>query len=265
VRTAINPVSVLLVLLAANPPMLAGQEQLKVSSPGDLQTVETKEDDARWWTLTDEITPHQLRAIHEDVELHRERYQEGVKAGTRDPLPRGIEGPSFFIDGTTHPELFQMCSVFDAFAIGFGLQEADPRASLVKFGFEGEVLETIIQFTNDYWRERQVLTEKLSEEMQPVLEFVLLGREKLGEENFKAAYKTRNATMLASVTGYSVEQVEKAFDLMNQAPMGDFSAQALPLLKQLLAPADWNRFRAYLLEVQAPMMSSVSTDVLGEN
>ena len=44
----------------------------------------------------------------------------------------------FFVDGSTHPELFQMWSVFSSFAAGFVYDEVDPRVSLAEFGFEDE-------------------------------------------------------------------------------------------------------------------------------
>jgi len=77
-----KPAFILLILVAIQASSLIGQNQTKVASPGTSQSPTTTEDSPRWWTLTDEITPQELRAIHEDIELHKERYREAVQAGT---------------------------------------------------------------------------------------------------------------------------------------------------------------------------------------
>lgn len=246
-RTAINPAFIILVLVAIHASPLLGQQQTTPSSPVDS---------VYWWTLTDEITPQELRAIHEDIELHKERYLEAVKAGTRRPK-KHMELVNFFIDGSTHPELYQMWSAFEAFAITFGFEETDPRASLAEFGFEGEVLEKIVNISSEFCRDREILQMKVEELFIDVIEFARLSKASLGERNTSIAVKAKDVTMLANATGYSGERVEELLELWEQTPATDFAAQTLPLLKEVLGPTDWNRFRLYLVEVQAPMMSSL--------
>lgn len=219
---------------------------------------ETADDSARWWTLTDEITPEELRAIHEDVELHQERYREAVRAGTEPLLPKArMELLRFFIDGDTHPELFQMWSVYGAFAIRFEYDEEDPRVSLVKFGFKPEVAETIADLSLEYWRKRDLLWEKGQEDIDDLHEFVRLSKERVGEKGYRIAGKTRDAAKLAIATGYSVEKVEEYLKrIWEETPIGDLTRETLPLIKEALKPADWELFRQYLLEVQAPRMHS---------
>ena len=265
-RTAINPAFIILVLVAIHASPLIGQKQTKPSSPDDPQGLETKEDDARWWTLTDEITPEELRAIHENVELHKERYRKAVEAGLQLPKSKEqMELLNFFIDGNTHPELFQMWLVFSSFAAGFAFDEVDPRVSLAEFGFEGELLETIARVSIEFWREREILQERVGEEFKAVAELARLSKESLGQKNYKVAIKAKDATMLAHSTGYSVEQVEKLLELWEQTPSADLTAQTLPLIKEALGPTDWERFRLYLLEVQAPNMSQSGYDVMEGN
>ncbi|MCP4686381.1 MAG: hypothetical protein GY867_13165 [bacterium] len=71
--------------------------------------------------------------------------------------------------------------------------------------------------------------------------------------------------MLANATGYSVEEVEKILEIWETTRVDDFAAQALPLLKEVLGPNDWDRFRLFLLEVQVPMMSGTAYAELEEN
>ncbi len=224
------------------------------------------EDSPRWWTLTDEISPAELRAIHEDIELHKERYREAVKAGRKPLLPKQqMELLNFFIDGSTHPELFPMWLAFDSFAAGFAFEWDDPRASLAEFGFEGDVLKTIAHISVEYRREVEILQKEIHEDFKAVGELVRLGKKNLGEKNFNNARKARDATMLANATGYSVEEVERILEIWEGTRADDFAAQALPLLKEALEPTDWDRFRLYLLEVQAPMMFGQSYAELEEN
>lgn len=234
-------------------PPLFGQQP-----PTPHLPLETTEDSARWWTLTDDITPQQLRAIHKDIALHKERYWEAVKAGIQTPLPKEqMERLSFFIDGQTHPQLFEMWSVFSSFAAGFEYDMVDPRVDLAAFGFGGEVLETIVAMTIEFWNVREELQEKVGEEMKAVAELARLSKERLGKKNYDAAIQARDAHVLSSVTGYSVERVEKLLKLWwEETPTEDLTVQTLPLIKEALGPADWDRFRRYLLEVQAPRMSA---------
>jgi hypothetical protein len=262
-RTSIRLAFIILVAVT-NHGSLVGQEQPEPNLPDNVRDVEIADDWARWWTLTDELTPQELRAIHEDVELTRERYREAVNAGEKEFMPEErLARLDFYIDGSTHPELFQMWSVFDAFASGFEIPEVDPRASLAEFGFEGEVLDTIVSFSSDYWREKKILMERLMREAQPVLAFFRLGRESLGEEVFDAAYEAEDLIVMAGATGLSVDQVEEIIEAGRRTPADDYAAEALPPLKELLKPDDWDRFRSYLLKVKAPTMSGISTAVLG--
>lgn len=264
-RTVANSAFIVLVVVAIYASPLLGQKQPKPSTPHDPQGLETTED-ARWWTLTDEITPQELRAIHEDVELHKERYREAVKAETQRLMPKEkMKLLNHFIDGSTHPELFQMWQVFSSFAAGFTFDEVDPRVSLTEFGFEGEVLETIVRFSTEFWHEREILQEKVAEEFKDVAELARLSKESLGQKNYHVAIKAKDASMLASATGYNVEKVERLLELWEQTPADDFTAQTLPLIKKVLGPSDWERFRLYLLEVQASKMSSSGFAVMEEN
>lgn len=218
---------------------------------------ETAEDSPRWWTLTDEITPQELRAIHQNVELHKERYQEDVRAGRRPLKPKKqMDLMNFYIDGNSHPELFPMWWVFSSFSAGFVYDLADPRVSLTEFGFKAEVVETLAGMSLEYWRKREAISAKYEEDSEDLLEFVRLSRERLGEKGYRIAGKAKDATRLAIATGYSVEKVEKYLNRIwgGENPIEDLTIQTLPLIKEALGPADWELFRRYLLEVQAPDM-----------
>ena len=194
---AIKRASIVLVLVAIHSSPLFGQAQPKPSPPP-----ESTEDSARWWTLTDEVTPQELHAIHEDVELHKERYQEAVRAGKQELLPKKqMDHLSFYIDGNSHPELFPMSWAFRTFAAGFEYDLVDPRVSLTEFGFKAEVVETIAGISLEYWRKREAISAKYEEDSEDLLEFVRLSRERLGEKGFRAAGKARDATRLAIATG----------------------------------------------------------------
>ena len=245
----------LLLMLAS---AFSGYAQAATSEGPGLSGAEA-ESSPLWWTLTDEITPQELRAIHEDIELHKERYREAVKAGRQDPLSKEqMELLDFFIDGTTHPELFQMWLVYSGFAARLEFREDVLRTSLAEFGFQSEVLGEIVQFSSEYRRERKLLQEKVREEFKAVEKLASLSKKSLGQESYRLALKAKDAAMLASATGYSVEEVERLLVIWGQTPAADFTAQSLAVLKTLLEPGEWDRFRLYLLRNQAPMMSAKS-------
>lgn len=258
-RTASHFSSVILVLAAIHASPLFGQVPTKPAFVAEQGPVE-------WWTLTDDITPQELRAIHEDVELHQERYREAARAGIQDRLPEeSMELLSFYVNGYTHPELFQMWSVFDSFAVGFGYELNDPVGSLVEFGFEGEALATIVEISSAFERQRKILQAKVEAGFEAVSELDRLSRENLGPASYKIARHARDANMLAHATGFTVQRVEELLGLWDSTPANDFAARTLPLLRKALGPADWNRFRSYLLTAHAPMMWSVGFSEPEEN
>ena len=219
--------------------------------------------DVRWWTLSDEITPEQLRSIHGDVELHRQRFLEAVMAGRRRLPGEGrMELLRTFIDGKSHPELFPIWLVFDSFSGDIRLaKHYDPTESLIEFGLQGKTLETIIRFATGYWNERQVRVRDNLQRLEVALEFARLVDERMGPRAFEAAVRAGDTGALAEASGYSVELVEEFFATWRRRPAEEFAIQMLPRLKAILGPISWERFRAYLLEVKAPFLVSITAEV----
>lgn len=103
-----------------------------------------------WWTLTDEITPRELRAALADPELSRERYADAVAAGYAAPVPEAsLRSIRLFYTGALTPELVPMWQAFHGFAAPMRGEsasrlQAKARFDLKSYGFEAAAVEAIV-------------------------------------------------------------------------------------------------------------------------
>ena len=202
------------------------------------------------------------------LDPRRRRAPSSAVPGGGDGRPaaaagRGAYGAlETFIDGKSHPELFPIWLVFDSFSGDIRLaKHYDPTESLIEFGPPGKTLETIIRFATGYWNERQVRVRDNLQRLEVALEFARLVDERMGPRAFEAAVRAGDTGALAEASGYSVELVEEFFATWRRRPAEEFAIQMLPRLKAILGPISWKRFRAYLLEVKAPFLVSITAEV----
>lgn len=261
-RNCSGLILILLVLHAG----AAFSQQDPLQKPKPDAPSENVADTSRWWTLTDAVAPEELKAIHDNVELHRERRRQAARSGFRESLPeKDLARVEFFIDGSTHPELFPLWMAYSSFAGSFVFATFDPEQSLEEFGFDPEARETIVELTFAFENERSNLQTEIVEAMESVTKLARLGEKRLGPKSYQLAIEARDARMLASATGYSVERVEELMKLWwEETPIEDLTVRTLPVLKEALGPNEWERFRRYLLEVQAPKMSASRYSEVGE-
>ncbi len=221
-----------------------------------------------WWSLTDDLSPAELRAIHENDELHQRRYLQAVKAGYRDPLPEErLEAITSFFTGQMTPELFPIWLVFDAYSTHFyggDRWEAFSKAptQLAKYGIENSAVQTIIHATLRQLDESQALVRDLAPDS---LLFVALARKaeaKVGATAVKESIERRDGTTIALATGRSPAFVTRIIKNSQREPSRETVAVILPQLKDNLSSDDWDRFRLFLLKEAAPMISTI--DFSGE-
>jgi hypothetical protein len=81
--------------------------------------------------------------------------------------------------------------------------------------------------------------------------------------DLESAVSTGGAGRLAKATGYTVAQVEEyvATWRTRRRLAEEYAIEMLLRLKAVLGPIGWERFRAYLLEVKAPFMVTITPEV----
>lgn len=230
--------------------------------------LDTPVDSPQWWTLTDDVTPAELRRLYNDRSLSLERYDAAVEAGLERPLPeRGEESReclTFYFHPELTPELEPMWLAFDTFFVFYTPGEhaweenveAAPRDLQQKFGVSPSGVTTIlsaaaitaVEFDSlmaDLGPKQDAMTLLLMElSADPVRAAAAPPEGQLFEAMLQKDYAT-----VAAAVGRSESEIRALVDAHADwnAPYA-LVAEQLPGLKAALNDSDWQGLRRYLLE-----------------
>lgn len=240
---------------------------LSTVSRGQLHRLDTPTDSPLWWTLSDEISPEQLKALYSDRSLSLARYDDAVEAGLMRPLPdsgkRSRACLIFYRNAQLTPELEPMWNAFRAFYNahlnrafrGDEYVDAIPR-QLEKFGISPRGANVILAAA----RSTKSEVESRWTELTPRLDEMTLLIDKIYSDperaalappidQFRAAAEARDYATVASATGRTESEIRELVDsYANWDAPYELVAEALPVLKEDLSERDWQGFRRYLLE-----------------
>lgn len=235
-----------------------------------LHKLDRPVDSPLWWTLTDELTPAELKRLHSDRSLSLERYDAAVEAGFQRPLPE--QGPYrrecllFYFNRELTPELEPMWQAFESFFLfytpGEHAREENVQAAprdLRRFGVSPSGVDTILNAAAATHAEFDSLMADFGPKMR---EMTILLREVYDdprraaavppEGEVYAAVQRKDYGTVASVLGRPEIEIRALVDSHADwdVPYA-LIAGALPGLKEELTEGDWQGFRRYLLEVLA--------------
>lgn len=233
-----------------------------------------------WWTLTDQLTPAELKQQLTDPELILERYGDAVAAGDEQPLPKtGVreseEGLIYYVNRKRTPELEPMWAAFRSFGFyvpeeGSKVQDPTARAGLralvEEYGLSSTGLDTIL----DVYRSTETAVDELNARLAPARAEMNRLLDDLYSDPVRAASSPPRAKLyesvlqkdyqaVANVVGRTESDIQDAVD--SHADWNDsyeLVAEALPELKQRLSANDWENFRRYLLEYVVPNGGNVT-------
>lgn len=248
-----------LISLLVLPSVVAGQ-------PLDL---DTPEDSPLWWTLTDEITPQELRAIYRDDSAHLVRYQAAVEAGLAVPLnERQKKALKFHYHPTQNPELAPMWSAFSAFATAH-LEDDGPAITgerLVPYGISPGGIDAILSVGEEQFQEHLAMVEELEAESQEYLRLYrrlddlarapaevkqahsVPAARHLTPESLLEAVDRDDVALLAAASGETPAKVARLLWVAKSNPPAATAGENLVTLRARLTAEDWNAFRRFLLE-----------------
>lgn len=237
-----------------------------VGQPLDL---DTPEDSPLWWTLTDEITPQELRVIYRDEAGHLKRYQAAVEVGTKPPIDEaGARALKFFYDPDQNPELTAMWEAFSTFATAH-LEDDGPSVTgerLVPYGISPGGIDAILSVGEEQLQEETRMVEELQQEG---LEYMQLYRRvdalargpvevkekhpvpevrRLTPEGLEEAVKHNDVALLAAASGEAPEKVARLLWVAKSNPPAATAGENLVTLRSRVSGEDWNAFRQFLLE-----------------
>lgn len=235
---------------------------------GQPMDLDTPASSPLWWTLSDEISPAELRTAFRTPEAHLGRYLAAVDAGVAQRLSKAQAGAlKFYYNAELNPELTPMWLALAAFSTWHLVSESDERAkkALTDFGFDPAPTAAILQV-------RTLQHERSQEIVQAVaaksIEFSAIQRQAIeARGGDRRAYdavvragRSGDIEVLLGSTDRSREELRELWGAWKRSPVTETAGELLPELRSRLSPEDWERFRAFLLEAVVPRMSSEVRD-----
>ncbi len=218
-----------------------------------------------WWTLTDELSPQELRRIYGDPDDSRRRYLLAVERRLVEPVPpERLDKLVFFQNGALSPELLPMWEAFDAYAVRLRhrpLWDADKAAEeLREFGLSAAGIEIVVHEAGRFLTEVDALIAEVKDGQQDFVEIMRRAEGTLGEKELERALEARNVASLALAAGETVPETRRLMEQWEIDPAASVAERMLPELKRELGSGDWALLRAYLLEEVSPLSSAIELE-----
>lgn len=211
-------------------------------------------DSPHWWTLTDEVTPVELRTALQSRQASRERLKAAIQAGQHPELPpREWARVSFFLDGEMTPELVPM---FDAFSIlatwinrDITRTELKIRQDLASTGVSAEGTDLIFQAAKEYrTRAQEIISEVDYEQRRFAARVLAPTRERLGNERAAEVLRRKEFDKLAQESDLPEAEVAALYKEWRRDPWVEAAVAEMVDLREALQKDDWQNLRRYMLE-----------------
>jgi Na+-transporting methylmalonyl-CoA/oxaloacetate decarboxylase gamma subunit len=216
------------------------------------------DDPAYWWTLTDEITPTELREELQSREKSRERLKAAIEAGLHEAVPEEkMADLNYYIDGRLTPALQPMWEAFHLWGDRFDYYpnwQTTSHKQLVDAGLSDAGVEVVMEISGRYWHTETEIREQVTPGTMEFATRVLQPAEAaLGRRGLRAQLMNRDGLKrVAGLTGKTEQEIEALHEAWLRDPMAEASLRSLKELKRRLLPDDWAAFRSNLLRVTAP-------------
>lgn len=211
-----------------------------------------------WWTLTDELSPRELREklAERHVAVRREARAEleKLKTAAGESATRKEEVDAWFLSGNKHAKLFPMWSAFDAFATSMAVHdEKDEReADLKEFGLTPFAARQVVEFAAQADEEAEELHRENVREAQRLRKLLEDVASRLPEEQVRRMTASDDVDFLASAAGVPVDDLRTLTLRIHRDPGATAAVSSLVSLRAVIGEEQWQLFRRYLLEEVAP-------------
>lgn len=238
------------------------------AAPASAQTMDltTPASSPLWWTLTDEITPQELRRRLRDEKDHQARYLEAVERGLAPAVPaEQLSTLAWYENGELWPQLIPLYVAFDALALNTLHEDPDPNWTLDMFG-EGLIAhgattleaEKIVAALVRYWPEERRLTEEIAVGSSAFVAIMRKANERAGKNLFiEARDNPATADKIADLAGQSRERVRELYVQWRRIATAEAAEPALRRLRQDVSPAAWRALQTYLRTIVAPHLRAI--------
>ena len=225
---------------------------------------ETPASSPLWWTLSEDVSPQELRRSFRDHDVILKHYSEALDQGSvASYSPEQLEYLSYFHSGALHPELLPMWEAFDAFALRFRYREEwSDRASreLRRYGVSEAGSELISSEAQEHLQVVDLKKLELGSQQRDFVELMKSAADVMGKPAAKQALRNRDASTLARALGKSANDLRRLLIAWETDPTAVSAKEVLPRLKDKLSAEDWESLRRYLLAEVAPHTSAIDFD-----
>lgn len=252
-RSWIRAAALLLAVVALSPGG-AGAQPFDLDKPADSPL---------WWTLTDEVTPEELRAAYTEPGSSQRRYREAVAAGLEPPRTDAqLARLKFYLNRRLNPELETLGSLFGRLADPWLRHRGEEtlRRELAGYGVSAEGADRILGVAKTYAEELEELVSVYGPKHKELIRvhWEILNREGWNEEtkrSIKEAVRSNDVASLAERSGRSEAEVADLLAAWEIQPSSHLLETTLPKLRSELSPADWQALRRFLYD-QVPVALS---------
>lgn len=211
-----------------------------------------------WWTLTDELTPQELRDAlaerHAAIRKEAQAQLDQLKAAGDDSSTEEHEVELWFLSGNEHAKHFPMWHAFDSFAMSMmGHDEKDRReADLREFGLSEFAARQVVDQAEQADQESEELHRQKVREAQPLRKLKQEVAARLPAEQLRQMKANDDVEFLASAAGVPVEELRTLLRRSQRHTGATTTVPALVSLRAAIGEEQWQLFRRYLLEKVAP-------------
>lgn len=211
-----------------------------------------------WWTLTDELSPQELREKlaerHAAIRREAQSRLEDLKGAAGESSTEKQEVQLWFLSGSEDAKLYPMWSAFEAFAVSMMVHdEKDEReAKLKKFGLSAFAARQVVDFAVQADDESEELYRQNGREAQRLRKLKQDVASRLPAEQVRQMKDNEDVDFLASAAGVPVEELRTLVRRVHRDPGATAAVPALVSLRAAIGEEQWQLFRRYLLEEVAP-------------
>ena len=211
--------------------------------------LDTPQGSPLWWTLSEKVSPEELRQALSNQLLHDERYERALREGLAPALPSDVI-ITFFVHPRLDPELVPTWIAFSAFATAHA--GVDPDNIVVeKLESRGLDHESALLVLTVAKQAADLQEELLQEARDPSIRFTELRRELVEVKGYSKA-EVRRATkeldeeFFAASAGLPRSEARAMLHAHRMNPPAEAGTRLLPQLRARLGTEEWGDFLDFL-------------------
>ncbi len=211
-----------------------------------------------WWTLTDEITPEQLRHALTDPELTKQRFLDAVEAGAQQKVPASrLEQLYVCFEGELTPELVPLWYAYAYLAIRRDIRTevGEPdwlSEQLTGTGISAEGIRAVAGETFAYDARFDGFIESHKRRGNGFLDVLGGARRRASNRELNDLLARRDTVAIANLARRPTAEVQALAEAWELDPILEAALPSITALRKTLTARDWAALRDYLIRVVAP-------------